>query len=80
MAKPREDVVAEFNAGVNMSAEELESWLADPQSEEAGTGVGVESGHRIVEILRKNPTRDPEKYDEVGPVLCLYREPVLTGW
>ena len=80
MVKPREEVVAEFNAGVNMSAEELENWLADPQSEEAGTGVGVESGHRIVEILRKNPTRDPEKYDEVGPVLHTHKDSALRDW
>ncbi|KAH9947091.1 hypothetical protein B0H21DRAFT_660186, partial [Amylocystis lapponica] len=64
MVKPRDEVVAQFNEQVNMSVEELEAWLADPQSAKAGTGVGVESGHKIVEILKKNPTKDPEKYDE----------------
>ncbi|KAF8492727.1 hypothetical protein F5888DRAFT_1726880 [Russula emetica] len=26
--------------------------------------VGIESGRRIVEILRKNPTKNPDAYDE----------------
>ena len=65
MVKSREDVVAAFNEYVNMNADELQGWLDDPQSAEAGTGVGVESGRRIVEILKKNPEKDPEKYDEV---------------
>ena len=65
MVKPREEVIQEFNADVNMTADELAAWLEDPQSEEAGTGVGLESGHRILEILRKNPEKEPEKYDEV---------------
>ncbi len=64
--KSKEEIVAQFNEEVNMTAEELEAWLEDPKSEKAGTGVGVESGHKIVEILKKNPTKDPEKYDEVG--------------
>ena len=49
-----------------MTVEELEAWLEDPKSKKARTGVGIESGHKIVEILRKNPTKDPEKYDEVS--------------
>ena len=65
MVKPREEVIQEFNADVNMTADELAAWLEDPQSEEAGTGVGLESGHRILEILRKNPEKEAEKYDEV---------------
>ncbi|KAI0652647.1 hypothetical protein C8Q79DRAFT_899886 [Trametes meyenii] len=64
MVKPREEVIEEFNTEVNMSAEELEKWLEDPKSAQAGTGVGVESGDKIVEILRKNPSKDPEKYDD----------------
>ena len=67
MVKPRDEVIIEFNEDVNMSAGELEEWLQNPQSTEAGTGVGLESGHKILEILRKNPEREPEKYDEVGP-------------
>lgn len=65
MVKSREDVVAKFNEYVNMSADELQKWLDDPQSTKAGTGVGLESGHKIIEILKKNPEKDPEKYDEV---------------
>ncbi|KAI0327653.1 hypothetical protein GY45DRAFT_1094991 [Cubamyces sp. BRFM 1775] len=64
MVKPREEVIREFNEEVNMSADELEKWLEDPKSTKAGTGVGIESGHKIIEILRKNPEKDPEKYDE----------------
>ncbi|KAI0756172.1 hypothetical protein C8Q80DRAFT_13675 [Daedaleopsis nitida] len=64
MAKSKEEVIAQFNEEVNMSVEELEQWLEDPKSRKAGTGVGIESGHKIIEILRKNPTKDPEKYDE----------------
>ena len=74
MVKSREDVVAKFNEYVNMSADELQKWLDDPQSTKAGTGVGLESGHKIIEILKKNPEKDPEKYDEVrmrSPVLLL---------
>lgn len=65
MTKPNEDVVSEFNINTNMSVDELEKWLDTPQSKEAGTGVGVESGHKIVDILKKNPDKDSEKYDEV---------------
>ena len=43
----------------------VQKWLDDPQSTKAGTGVGLESGHKIIEILKKNPEKDPEKYDEV---------------
>lgn len=71
MVKSREEVIAEFHEDVNMTAEELEKWLEDPKSTEAGTGVGIESGHKIIEILRKNPDKDPEKYDEVSnSTLC----------
>ncbi|EIW63840.1 uncharacterized protein TRAVEDRAFT_112057 [Trametes versicolor FP-101664 SS1] len=64
MVKSREEVIAEFHEDVNMTVEELEKWLEDPKSTKAGTGVGIESGHKIIEILRKNPDKDPEKYDE----------------
>lgn len=65
MVKSREEVIAKFNEYVNMNADELKTWLDDPQSTKAGTGVGLESGHKIIEILKKNPDKDPEKYDEV---------------
>ncbi|CDO76488.1 hypothetical protein BN946_scf184615.g14 [Trametes cinnabarina] len=64
MVKSRRDVIMQFNEEVNMTANELERWLDGPKSTKAGTGAGIESGHKIVEILRKNPTRDPEKYDD----------------
>ena len=59
------EVIELFNEQVNMTADELEAWLADPQSEKAGTGVGHDSGERIVKILRGNPNKDPEKYSTV---------------
>ena len=65
MTKTDAEVIALFNEQVNMSADELETWLDDPQSRKAGTGVGIESGRRIVEILRKNPEKNPDGYDEV---------------
>lgn len=65
MVKSNEDVIAEFNLQNNMTVDELQAWLDNPQSKQAGTGVGVESGHKIVEILKKNPSKDPELYDEV---------------
>jgi hypothetical protein len=68
MPKPREAVVNEFNALVNMSGPELEKWLDNPKSRQAGTGVGLQSARRIIEILSKNPKMDPEKYedDDIG--------------
>lgn len=66
MVKPRDEVIAEFNLQNNMTVDELQAWLDDPQSKKAGTGVGIESGHKIVEILKKNPNKDPEQYDDVG--------------
>ncbi|KAI0830866.1 hypothetical protein BC628DRAFT_909465 [Trametes gibbosa] len=66
MVKSREETIKEFNEEVNMTVEELEKWLEDPKSTKAGTGVGIESGHKIIEILRKNPDKDPEKYDEAS--------------
>ncbi|KAI0299854.1 hypothetical protein BC826DRAFT_906067 [Russula brevipes] len=64
MGKSDAELIALFNEQVNMSADELETWLDDPQSRKAGTGVGIESGRRIVEILRKNPSKSPDGYDE----------------
>jgi hypothetical protein len=64
MVKPRDEVIADFNEQVNMDADELERWLASDESDKAGTGVGVESGHKIVAILRRNPGKVPEKYGD----------------
>jgi len=65
MGKSDAEVIALFNKQVNMTANELEKWLENPQSRDAGTGVGIESGRRIQDILRKNPTKNPDAYDEV---------------
>ncbi|KAK8038870.1 hypothetical protein PG993_007281 [Apiospora rasikravindrae] len=62
----------EFNELVNMSASDLEGWLKGESSESAGWAkddgsgetVGHESGRKIIEILKKNPDKDPSKYDE----------------
>ncbi|KAI0297580.1 hypothetical protein B0F90DRAFT_880033 [Multifurca ochricompacta] len=64
MGKSDAEVIALFNEQVNMTADELEAWLDNPQSRKAGTGVGIESGRRIVEILLKNPNKNPDEYDE----------------
>lgn len=65
MLKSDAEVIEAFNEQVNMSIEELEAWLDSPESEKAGTGVGHDSGRRIVEILKKNPGKDPKQYDAV---------------
>ncbi|KAG1747576.1 hypothetical protein EDB19DRAFT_1893907 [Suillus lakei] len=43
-----------------MTVDELEPWLASDKSHQAGTGVGLVSGAKIVDILKKNPDMDPE--------------------
>jgi hypothetical protein len=64
--KDQKEVIEKFNQQVNMSAEELEKWLESPESHKAGTGVGLESGKKIIEILRRNPNMDPDQYAEVS--------------
>lgn len=64
MPKAREDVIREFNALVNMSAHELSTWLENPASRTAGTGVGLQSARKIIDILTRNPKMDPDGYDE----------------
>lgn len=72
MVKDDQDVIAEFNEYVNMTASELEKWLKSEQSSEAGwrkdggdgKSVGQDSGEKIIEILKANPDKDPEKYTE----------------
>jgi hypothetical protein len=66
MVKSKEEIIAEFNLQNNMTVDELQAWLDNPQSSKAGTGVGIESGHKIIEILKKNPSKDPELYDEAS--------------
>lgn len=72
MVKDDQDVIAEFNEYVNMTASELEKWLESDESSEAGwrkdggdgKSVGQDSGEKIIEILKSNPKKDPEKYTE----------------
>ncbi|KAK3684995.1 hypothetical protein B0T22DRAFT_206441 [Podospora appendiculata] len=72
MVKDDDTVIREFNELVNMTAEELEDWLQTEastssgwsKSDGSGESVGHESGRNIVEILKRNPKKDPAKYDE----------------
>ncbi|KAL8740874.1 MAG: hypothetical protein Q9190_006467 [Brigantiaea leucoxantha] len=72
MVKDNDTVIREFNELVNMSSSELENWLKEEQSESSGwtrddnsdETVGHESGRKIIEILNKNSSKDPDKYDE----------------
>lgn len=66
MVKSDAETIAKFNEQVNMTIDELQAWMDSPESEKAGTGVGQESGRRIIEILKKNPNKDPDGYDEVS--------------
>ncbi|KAK4047214.1 hypothetical protein OIO90_006277 [Microbotryomycetes sp. JL221] len=71
MGKSEDQVIQEFNEYVNMTAEELQDWLETDESKGAGWNgdssgetTGHQSGRKIVEILKKNPDKDPEKYDQ----------------
>lgn len=71
MALSNKEIIEKFNEQVNMSAEEIEEWLKNPESKKAGTGVGIESGRKIIEILRRNPEKDPGSYNEVRALVSL---------
>ena len=54
-----------------MSSSELKEWLQSESSTSSGQSkdsgeetIGHESGRKIIEILDKNPKKDPSKYDE----------------
>ncbi|KAI1431720.1 hypothetical protein GGR50DRAFT_678117 [Xylaria sp. CBS 124048] len=73
MVKSKQTVIEEFNDLVNMSPEDLATWLESPSSQSAGwkkedeasgETIGHESGRKIIQILRKNPSRAPEAYDD----------------
>ncbi|KAG2122578.1 hypothetical protein DEU56DRAFT_917751 [Suillus clintonianus] len=64
MGISKEDTITKFNEQINMTPDELEPWLASDKSHQAGTGVGLVSGAKIVDILKKNPDMDPGKYEE----------------
>ncbi|KAG1779626.1 hypothetical protein EV702DRAFT_1043551 [Suillus placidus] len=61
-------VIIDYGAGkitvLRADQYELEPWLASDKSYQAGTGVGLVSSAKIVDILKKNPDMDPEKYEE----------------
>jgi hypothetical protein len=48
-----DQVWKEFSEAVNMTPSELEKWLKTKESKESGTGVGHDSGERIVAIKHK---------------------------
>ncbi|KAF9772396.1 hypothetical protein IL306_009900 [Fusarium sp. DS 682] len=70
--KGNDEVIQEFNEIVNMTASELEKWLKSddsnsagwPKEDEKGETVGHDSGRKIVEILKENPKKKPEKYTD----------------
>ncbi|PCD31261.1 hypothetical protein AU210_010916 [Fusarium oxysporum f. sp. radicis-cucumerinum] len=70
--KGNDEVIQEFNEVVNMTASELEKWLKSddsnsagwPKEDENGETVGHDSGRKIVEILKENPKKEPEKYTD----------------
>ncbi|KAJ3536263.1 hypothetical protein NM688_g6863 [Phlebia brevispora] len=64
MVKSKEEIISQFNILTNMSVDELQGWIENPQSKKAGTGVGLESAQKIIGILKKNPSKDPDQYDD----------------
>ena len=48
-----DQVWKDFSEAVNMTPSELEKWLKTKESKESGTGVGHDSGERIVAIKQK---------------------------
>ncbi|CAD6571671.1 MAG: hypothetical protein TREMPRED_000347 [Tremellales sp. Tagirdzhanova-0007] len=72
MVKSTDEVVSDFNEIVNMTADELDAFLKTESSnttglsKEDGSGesIGHESGRKIVDILRRNPEKEPSKYTE----------------
>ncbi|KAJ4419056.1 hypothetical protein N0V82_005179 [Gnomoniopsis sp. IMI 355080] len=70
--KDNKEVISEFNEYVNMTASELEKWLKSDDSTSAGwskdggdgESVGHDSGRKIVEILKSNPDKTPDKYTD----------------
>lgn len=76
MSKTDETVRREFDQLVNMTAAELDDWLAQPKSEEVGQGaadtepVGHASGRRIREILGKSDDAlDAEDHEHMRRVI-----------
>lgn len=59
MADQKADVISDFKQAVNMTPNQLESWLTTEASQEVGQkngnseSIGHQSGKRIVELLHK---------------------------
>jgi hypothetical protein len=68
MLTSKEEVIVDFYSKVNMTVEELEAWVNSDESKTAGTpeGVGQESARKVIEILKKNPSKEQEKFDDVS--------------
>lgn len=69
--KDKADVIRDFNNVVNMTAAELEKWLKSGTSKDAGwskddggESIGHDSGRKIVQILKDNPQKNPDKYTD----------------
>ncbi|OAQ58341.1 DNA-binding protein [Pochonia chlamydosporia 170] len=69
--KDKADVIRDFNNVVNMTAAELEKWLKSDTSKDAGwskddggESIGHDSGRKIVQILKDNPQKTPDKYTD----------------
>lgn len=66
-------LVDSFFSAVNMSADELRSWLANPESKESGQkpenggkSIGYQSGQKILSILSKDrSTFDSSDYEQM---------------
>ena len=74
----RDRIAGEFREAVNMTADELEEWLATPESRAVGQkpdgkeSVGHASGRRIVEILRSQDLEQSD-YDHMRKVVRFIR-------
>ncbi|MEO3801562.1 DUF3140 domain-containing protein [Nonomuraea sp. B1E8] len=76
MSEDRREVAAEFGKSVNMTAGELERWLATDESravgqkDGGGESVGHESGRKIVDLLRrKKGDWTDDDYDHMKKVV-----------
>ncbi|HXH59395.1 DUF3140 domain-containing protein [Iamia sp.] len=79
-----DDVIADFAAAVNMTGEELESWLDTEESKSVGRrepgdeSVGHHSGRRIVTLLGKDNRDDTD--GDVAHMRKVVGAPVVAGW
>ncbi|MEO3887819.1 DUF3140 domain-containing protein [Nonomuraea sp. B5E05] len=76
MSEDRQEVAAEFGKSVNMTAGELERWLATDESravgqkDGGGESVGHQSGRKIVDLLRKKKGDwTDDDYDHMNKVV-----------